>query len=196
MLLEGVKVGVALTGSFCTFAKVIPEMQRLIDEGAEVFPIMSEISYNTDTRFGNARSYIEQIESISNRKIISSIVGAEPIGPKALLDIMVIAPCTGNTISKLANAITDSAVLMAAKAHLRNNKPVVIGVSTNDGLGMNAKNVGVLLNTKNIYFIPFRQDSPKDKQNSIIAKMDLLVETIVDALKGVQLQPLLLGSES
>jgi len=191
--LQNIKVGFALTGSFCTFSKIIPEIQKLVNEGAEVFPIMSEASYNIDTRFGNAEDFINRIEEITNKKIISTITEAEPIGTEAFLDILVVAPCTGNTLAKLANAITDTTVLMATKAHLRNNKPVVIGISTNDGLGANAKNLGLLLNTKNIFFIPFSQDNPSIKQNSIVAKMELIIETILEALKGKQVQPLLIG---
>lgn len=193
MRLQNIKVGFALTGSFCTFSKIIPEIQKLVNEGAEVFPIMSEASYNIDTRFGNAEDFINRIEEITNKKIISTITEAEPIGTEAFLDILVVAPCTGNTLAKLANAITDTTVLMATKAHLRNNKPVVIGISTNDGLGANAKNLGLLLNTKNIFFIPFSQDNPSIKQNSIVAKMELIIETILEALKGKQVQPLLIG---
>ena len=196
MLLKDVKVGLGLTGSFCTFKQVIPEIQRLIDEGADVSPIMSEASYNIDTRFGKANDFIDQIETITNKKIINTIAEAEPIGPKSIIDVMVIAPCTGNTIAKLANAITDTTVLMASKAHLRNNKPVVIAISTNDGLGINARNLGLLLNAKNMYFVPFRQDNPKDKHNSVVAKMELIVPTIQKALEGKQIQPILLGSDS
>jgi len=191
--LQNIKVGFALTGSFCTFSKVIPEIQKLVNEGAEVFPIMSEASYNIDTRFGNAEDFINRIEEITNKKIISTITEAEPIGTEAFLDVIVVAPCTGNTLAKLANAITDTTVLMATKAHLRNNKPVVIGISTNDGLGANAKNLGLLLNAKNIFFIPFSQDNPSVKQNSIVAKMELIIETILEALIGKQIQPLLIG---
>lgn len=193
MRLQNIKVGFALTGSFCTFSKVIPEIQKLVNEGAEVFPIMSEASYNIDTRFGNAEDFINRIEEITNKKIISTITEAEPIGTEAFLDVIVVAPCTGNTLAKLANAITDTTVLMATKAHLRNNKPVVIGISTNDGLGANAKNLGLLLNAKNIFFIPFSQDNPSVKQNSIVAKMELIIETILEALIGKQIQPLLIG---
>jgi len=191
--LQNIKIGFALTGSFCTFSKIIPEIQKLVEEGAEVFPIMSEASYNIDTRFGKAEDFINRIEDITGKKIISTITEAEPIGPESLLDVIVVAPCTGNTLAKLANAITDTTVLMAVKAHLRNNKPVVVGVSTNDGLGANAKNLGLLLNAKNIFFIPFSQDNPLLKQNSIVAKMELIVETILESLKGKQIQPVLFG---
>jgi dipicolinate synthase subunit B len=192
MILQDKRIGVALTGSFCTFSKVIPMIQNIIDEGAEVFPIMSEISYNTDSRFGEAIEFKNQIENMTHKKITATIMDAEQIGPKSLIDILVIAPCTGNTLSKLANAITDTSVTMAAKAHLRNNKPVVIGISTNDGLGANAKNLGILLNTKNLFFIPFGQDNPKDKHNSLISDFNLAIPTIVEALEKKQLQPILL----
>lgn len=195
MLLNNIRVGIALTGSFCTFTKVLPELKRMVDEGADVYPIMSEASYLTDTRFGKAKDFISQIEEITNKKTIWSIEDAEPIGPKSLVDVMVVAPCTGNTVSKLANGITDTPALMAVKAHLRNNKPIVIGISTNDGLGLNAKNIGLLLNAKNVFFIPFKQDNPKEKHNSIMAKMELMIPTIMEALKGSQLQPVLLGCD-
>ena len=191
MQLENVRIGFALTGSFCTFPKILPEISRLVEEGADVLPIMTPTSANTDTRFGTAREYIDQIEKLTGKKILTSITEAEPIGPKEMVDVMVIAPCTGNTLAKLANAITDNAVLMAVKSHLRNQKPVVIGLSSNDGLGMNAKNLGLLLNTKNIYFVPFKQDDPFKKPNSLVARYDLLIPTVLEALEGKQVQPLL-----
>jgi dipicolinate synthase subunit B len=194
MLLKDIKIGFAITGSFCTFGKIMPEIQRIVDEGSEVFPIMSEASYNTDTRFGSAAGFIDQIEAMTGKKIIATIKDAEPIGPKSLLDVIVIAPCTGNTIAKLANAITDTPVTMSVKAHLRNSKPVVIAISTNDGLGTNAKNIGALLNLKNIFFVPLRQDNPKDKPNSLVADMDLIIPTIIEALNNKQIQPIMLGS--
>jgi len=192
MLLKGKKVGFALTGSFCTFEKVIPEIEKMIAEGAEVIPIISENTSKYDTRFGSAEHWKTLITTLTGRVPIETIVQAEPIGPKSLLDILVIAPCTGNTLSKLANGITDTSVTMAAKAHLRNGKPLVIAVSTNDGLGANAKNLGVLLNAKNIYFVPFGQDDPINKSNSLVADHTLILQTVVEALKGKQLQPLLL----
>jgi len=158
--LKNCNIGFALTGSFCTLASVIPRMEDLVKLGANVMPIMSEIVYNTDTRFGKAGDFINIIEKICGTKIVYLIPEVEPIGPKNLLDLLIIAPCTGNTLSKLANGVNDTSVTMAAKSHLRNNKPVVIGVSTNDGLGTSAKNIGMLLNSKNIYFVPFRQDAP------------------------------------
>lgn len=192
MKLDGIRVGFALTGSFCTFAKILPEIRSIVDEGGIVLPIMSENAFQTDTRFGKAQDFIKEIEDITNNKIVKSVKEAEPIGPNNLVDIMVIAPCTGNTLAKLANAITDSSVLMAAKSHLRNKKPLVIAVSTNDGLSANAKNIGLLLNSKNMYFVPFGQDNPASKPNSLVAKMEMLIPTILDALNGRQIQPVLL----
>ena len=192
MLLEGVKVGIAITGSFCTFDIILIEIKRLVDEGADVYPIVSYNVDEFDTRFGTAKEWKDRIEEATGKEIISTIQGAESIGPKAYLDIVVVAPCTGNTLAKLANAITDTPVTMAWKAHLRNNKPVVLGISTNDGLGANAKNIGLLLNMKNVYFVPFGQDDPIKKCNSLIADYEMIVPTIVKALKGEQIQPLLI----
>jgi dipicolinic acid synthetase, B subunit len=191
MLLQGVKVGFALTGSFCTFSKIMPELEKLVAEGADVLPIISEAVDKFDTRFGKADEWKSRIEGITDKKLIKTIVEAEPIGPKALLDIMVVAPCTGNTLSKLANGITDTPVAMAAKAHLRNGRPLVIAISTNDGLSNNAKNLGLLLNAKNIYFVPFGQDDPIKKCNSLTANNEMIIPTILEALKGKQIQPLL-----
>lgn len=191
MALQNVNVGLAITGSYCTFEKVMPEIDKLIKAGAKVYPILSYSASNTDTRFGTAQEFKNKLEDITHNKIIDSMIDVEPIGPKGLIDVMLVAPCTGNTLAKLANAITDSPVLMACKAHLRNCKPVVIAISTNDALGANAKNLGLLLNIKNIYFVPFGQDNPKDKPNSLIAKMEYLIPAIEYALEGKQIQPLL-----
>lgn len=191
MNLQGKKIGLAITGSHCTYEKILPQIDNLKREGADVYCIMSSASLNTDTRYGKALDWYEKFRNASEHEIITSIKDAEPIGPKNYLDCVVIAPCTGNTLGKLANGITDGPVLMAAKAHLRNLKPVVIGISTNDGLSNNAKNLGLLLNTKNIYFIPFGQDDPINKPNSLVANMNLLVETIISALEGKQFQPIL-----
>ncbi|MBZ4646376.1 MAG: dipicolinate synthase subunit [Petroclostridium sp.] len=195
MDIKGLTIGFALTGSFCTFTKVIPEVANLVKEGVKVIPIMSENAYSIDTRFGKAQDFVQQLEEITGNQVISSISAAEPIGPKALLDALIIAPCTGNTLSKLANAVTDTSVTMAAKAHLRNLRPVIIAVSTNDGLGANAKNIGLLLNTKNIYLVPFQQDDPVHKYNSLIAKMSLIIPTLKKALDGEQIQPIILGTD-
>lgn len=190
--LKGVRIGFALCGSYCTYDTVIPEIQKLIDEGAEVFPIMSHNAYTTDTRFGKAQEHIDKIEKMTGKKIIKTIVEAEPLGPQNIIDILVIAPCTGNTIAKLANAITDTAVLMSAKTLLRNKKPVVIALATNDGLGMNMKNIGMLMNTKNIYFVPMGQDNYEKKPNSIMSDMSLILKTVQKALIGEQLQPVII----
>lgn len=191
MKLKDKRIGFAITGSFCTFTAVIPQIEALAKEGAQIFPIMSEIAAFTDTRFGKADDFRHHIEEITGRKIISSIKDAEPIGPKNLLDMMIIAPCTGNTIGKLAVGITDSPVTMAAKASLRNENPLVIAVSTNDGLGASAKNIGILLNCKNIYFVPFTQDNPEKKHNSLVAEMGLIVPTLELAAEEKQIQPVL-----
>lgn len=193
-MLEGKKIGVAFTGSFCTYEKAFKELNKLVEAKAEVQTIFSKESQSIDSRFGNAADFLEEAEQITGNKPILEIETAEPIGPKSLLDILVIMPCTGNTIAKLANGITDTPVLMAAKAHLRNDKPLVISVSTNDALGMNMKNIGLLINSKNIFFIPFGQDSPLKKPNSMIADTSLLIPTIEMALGKKQIQPVILSS--
>ncbi|OEH85870.1 dipicolinate synthase subunit B [Desulfuribacillus stibiiarsenatis] len=192
MKFAGKTIGFALTGSHCTFAQIMPIIQNLVDEGARIIPIISESVKNTDTRFGKSKDWISQVESITNEKCISTIVGAEPIGPKKILDGLVIAPCTGNTISKLANAITDSPVLMAAKAHLRNQKPLIIAVSTNDGLGLNGANIGRICAIKNIFMVPFGQDDPINKANSLVADMEQIAQTIELALEYKQIQPVII----
>lgn len=191
MLLSNLKIGFALTGSFCTFDRVFPEIKRLVDEGAEVFPIISESVDKWETRFATSNEIKLKLDCITGKKITSTVVEAEPIGPQKLFNILVVAPCTGNTLGKLANAITDTSVTMAVKAHLRNQKPVVLAISTNDGLGANAKNLGLLLNMRNVYFVPFGQDDPLKKCNSLVAKFDMIIPTIQEALNGKQLQPLL-----
>ncbi len=191
MNLEGKKIGIALTGSFCTFEKVFFTLQKLKDSGAELYPILSDASQTISSRFGTPALYLEKLKTITGREPILSIETAEPIGPSGYLDILVILPCTGNTAAKLANGITDTPVLMASKAHLRNNKPLVISISTNDGLGMNMKNIGLLLNAKNIYFVPFGQDNSEKKPNSLVANTDLLIPTLEAALENRQYQPVL-----
>ncbi len=183
-------VGFAMCGSFCTFSSIIPHIKELKDKGYNVLPIMSEISYATDTRFGTAESFAKKIEDICDRRIIHSIKEAEPIGPKKLLDIMVIAPCTGNTLAKLACGIADSSVTLATKAHLRNERPVVIAVSSNDSLANNAKNIGTLLNLKNYYFVPMKQDDPIGKPRSVVADFSKISDTVELALGGRQIQPI------
>lgn len=192
MSLEGKKVGFALTGSFCTFSNTIPQMTKLIEEGAEIIPIMSFNAHDMDTKFGKADDFINQIKEITKNEIIHTITGAEPIGPKHLTDIMVIAPCSGNTIGKMANGITDTPVLMAAKSHLRNENPLVIAISTNDGLSGSAENIGKLLNRKHLYFVPFRQDNPITKPRSLVFDPNYIVDTVKNALNKEQIQPMLL----
>lgn len=194
MLLEGIKVGIGITGSFCTFDTVLNEIKRMVDEGADVYPIMSYNASTLDTKYGLAKDWIEKIENITGNKVICTLQEAEPIGPTAFLDVLVIAPCTGNTLAKIANGITDTPVCMAYKAHLRNGKPVVIAISTNDALGANAKNLGLLLDKKNVYFVPFSQDDPFKKPTSIIAHYDMIIPTIIEALKGNQIQPIIYRS--
>lgn len=189
--MEKLTVGFALCGSFCTIAQSVKQMDILSQKNMNIIPIMSPIVYNTDTRFYPCEKLKNDVVSICKNKIISDIVTAEPIGPKNLLDILVVSPCTGNTLAKLANGITDTCVTMAVKAHLRNNKPVVLAIATNDALGASAKNIGVLLNTKNIYFVPFAQDDPYSKNNSLISDFSMLYDTIQSALIGKQYQPII-----
>jgi dipicolinate synthase subunit B len=191
MSLKGKRIGFGLTGSHCTYDAVFPEIEKLVNAGAEVLPVVTFTVQSTDTRFGKGEDWITRIEELTGHKVIDSIVKAEPLGPRIPLDCMVIAPLTGNTMSKFANAMTDSPVLMAAKATLRNQKPVVVGISTNDALGLNGMNLMRLMATKNIFFIPFGQDDPVKKPNSMVARMTLLTETIEEAVNGKQLQPVL-----
>lgn len=189
--MKDLRIGYAMCGSFCTFSQAVPIIDRLCGAGARVLPIMSEIAYSTDTRFGNAAEFVDRIESVTGRSIIHTVAAAEPIGPKGLLDVLVIAPCTGNTLAKLACGITDTPVTMAAKAHLRNGRPLVVALATNDGLSASAKNIGTLMNTKNIFFVPFQQDDSQKKPRSLIAHFDMIPEVIAMAMTGEQLQPIL-----
>lgn len=192
MDLNGVNIGFAMTGSFCTFSKVIPHMKELVQEGANVIPIMSYNAYNLDTKFGKASDFIEEIEKITNNKIIHTIQDAEPIGPKKMTDIMCLVPASGNTMAKLANGIIDTPATMAVKSHLRNNRPVVVAISTNDALSGSAANIGQLLNRKNYYFVPFRQDNPITKPRSIVFDHTYIIKTIESALNNEQIEPILL----
>ncbi|CDN45106.1 Dipicolinate synthase subunit B [Paenibacillus sp. P22] len=189
---NGLTVGYALSGSHCTFAEVMPQIQRFVDAGANVVPIVTQSLMTTDTRFGTAQEWKSKLLEITGNEIISTIVQAEPLGPSKRIDVLLIAPCTGNTTSKLANALTDSAVLMAANSQMRNGRPVVIGISTNDGLGLNMANIAKLMAAKSIYFVPFGQDDPVNKPNSLVAKMDLAMEACEHALQGKQMQPVLI----
>lgn len=195
MTIQGKNLGFALTGSFCTYDKVFPQIERLVAENANVYTIFSERSKSTDTRFGNAENFLKRASEITGRPPITTLVDAETLGPSNLLDIVIIAPCTGNTLAKMAHAITDSTVLMAAKGLLRNNKPIVIAVSTNDALSNNLKNIGQLINYKNIFFVPFGQDNYKGKPNSMVADFSLILPTIEAALDGKQLQPIIVSTQ-
>lgn len=190
-ILSGKKIGFAITGSFCTFSKIADPIKELRRLGAELTPIFSFNTAAMDTRFYKASDFRTDIEAYTGNKVIDTIQGAEPIGPKKLLDLIIVAPCTGNTLAKLANGITDTPVAMAVKAHLRNNRPVLIALSTNDGLAANASNIGRLLNTKNYYFVPFRQDDCNGKPSSLVADMALIPAAAAAALDHMQLQPLL-----
>ncbi len=192
MELTGKRIGFALTGSFCTYEDIRPSIKALVENGAEVTPILSYNAANLDTRFIKSTDLKLYLTEVTGNEIIDDLVKAEPIGPKKLLDLMIIAPCTGNTLAKLALGITDTPVLLAAKAHLRNQSPVLIAVSTNDALTANAKNLGLLLNTRHIYFVPYRQDNYKKKESSIVADMGLILDAAKSALDGVQLQPVML----
>jgi dipicolinate synthase subunit B len=192
MELKGKKIGLAITGSFCTYDQIKAVIEELIKNEAEVTPILSYNAAVHDTRFMKAAEFINYLETITKKKILDNIVQVEPIGPKKLLDLVIIAPCTGNTLAKLALGITDTPVLLAAKSHLRNARPVLIAVSTNDALGANAKNMGLLLNTRNVYFVPYRQDNFAEKSTSIVADMGLIVEAAKLAFESKQMQPMML----
>lgn len=183
------KIGFAMCGSFCTLSKAIEQMEILSQRGHKIVPIMSFNTANIDTRFSKAKDIKEKVEKICDRKIINSISDAEPIGPKHMVDVMIIAPCTGNTLGKLCNGITDTPVTMAAKSHLRVQKPLIIALATNDALGISGQNIGKTLNMKNIYFVPLYQDDPKNKPNSLIADFNLVIRTMELALLGQQMQP-------
>ena len=191
MDLSGKNIGFAMCGSFCTFKKAFEALKSLKDTNANIIPIMSAVSAFTNTRFGEASDFREKAEKITGNNIIITVHDAEPIGPKSLLDLLVILPCTGNTLAKAAMGIADTSVTMAMKAHLRNERPVLIGISTNDGLGTAAKNIGALMNRKNIYFIPFAQDDYIKKPNSLVADFDKLVPAAEAAMEGKQLQPVI-----
>ncbi|MBQ9674077.1 MAG: dipicolinate synthase subunit B [Ruminococcus sp.] len=182
-------VGYALSASFCTFAKSIEQIKKLVKLGYDVVPIMSFNASSKDTRFGTAESFIREVEKITDKKIIRTIEDAEPIGPKKMCDILVVSPCTGNTMSKIANAITDTPVTMAVKSHLRIQRPVLLAIATNDGLGASAINIGKLLNTKNIYFVPMSQDDCVKKPNSLVCDFTLIPQCVELALKNKQHQP-------
>mgnify|MGYP001061679962 CR=1 FL=1 len=191
--MEEIRVGFAFCGSFCTYAQSMQALERVHARYRDVTPIVSRASAETDTRFGNAHDHMREMERICDRRVIDTIQKAEPIGPKGLLDVLVICPCTGNTLGKLACGITDTPVTMAAKAHLRNGRPLVLALATNDGLASSAQNIGTLLDKKNVYFVPFRQDDPVKKPTSLVADFSLVPDAIEAALEGRQIQPVLLA---
>lgn len=191
MNLSGLNVGIGICGSFCTFSDVIDEIKVLIELGINVYPVFSFNAGSIDTRFGKANDIMQTIKEITGNDIIITIEDAEPIGPKNYLDAFIVAPCTGNTLAKLNNGITDTPVLMACKAHIRNNKPLILALATNDALGANLENIGGLINKKNIYFVPFGQDDCIKKPKSMIAKFENIPETLEKSLKGEQIQPIL-----
>ena len=188
---DSLKIGFALTGSFCTFSAVLPQIEKITAAGIEIVPIMIEKAYSTDTRFGTSAEFISKIEKMTGNKVLHRQTEVEPIGPKKMIDALVIAPCSGTTAAKIANAISDTTVSLAAKSTLRNNYPVILAISTNDGLAGSAKNIGLLLNTRGIYFVPYRQDDPDKKPRSVVADMNLILPTLSSAMAGRQLQPIL-----
>ncbi|MDG5789003.1 dipicolinate synthase subunit B [Evansella sp. AB-P1] len=192
MSLKGKHIGFGITGSHCTYEEVVPVMEQLVEAGAKVTPFVSFTVQSTDTKFGNAKDWLAKIQEMTDEPIVDTIPKAEPYGPQKPLDCMLIAPMTGNSTSKLANALTDSPVLMAAKATLRTGRPVVLAISTNDALGLNGVNVMKLMSTKNIYFVPFGQDHPYKKPNSLVADMTKIPETVEFALNHQQIQPVLI----
>ncbi len=192
MNIEGKRIGFVMTGSFCTFRKTIDELKKIVKLGAKVIPIMSENSYTMDTKFGKAEDFINEVENITGTKILHTIQEVEPIGPKDMLDILVVAPATGNTMAKLANDIIDNSATMAVKSHLRRERPVVIAISTNNGLSGAGENIGKLFNRKHYYFVPFKQDNPITKPRSIVFDPSYLIKTIEYALDNEQIQPILL----
>ena len=191
--MQEITLGLALTGSFCTFHKVLAQLEPLRQEFPHIIPILSETSFETDSRFGPAAEFRKQLEDLCGHPVLHTIPETEPIGPKRLLDALVIAPCTGNTLAKLANGIADTSVTLACKAHLRNERPVILAVSTNDGLGANAASIGKLLARKHFYFVPFGQDAPLTKPCSLVADFSRIGATVEAALEGRQLQPVLIG---
>lgn len=193
MNVKHLRVGFAFTGSFCTMAAAMEALEGAVSRYGEVIPIVSRAVAETDTRFGQRGDFLDKMEALCGRRPLATIPEAEPVGPKKLLDVLVICPCTGNTLAKLAHGITDTPVTMAAKAHLRNGRPLVLALSTNDGLAGSAPNIGTLLGRKNIFFVPFGQDDPRGKPTSLAADLSRLPETVEEALRGVQTQPVLLG---
>ena len=192
--MEDLRVGFAFCGSFCTMSKALDALEQTAARFGPVTPIVSETVAHTDTRFGQAHDFMREMERICGRRVIDSVAGAEPIGPRGLLDVLVICPCTGNTLAKLAHGVTDGPVTMAAKAHLRNGRPLVLAIATNDGLAGSAPNLGTMLGRRNVFFVPFGQDDCMGKPASLAADYSLVPKTVLAACRGEQIQPLLLGS--
>lgn len=194
-MLEGMKIGFALTGSFCTFRSVLKQAEALVEQGAQLTPIMSYHAYQTDTRFGKANDFISRLERLTGRPVAHTIEQVEPIGPQKLLDLMILAPCTGNSLAKLAQGVIDTPAVLACKSHLRNARPVLIALATNDGLAAAGQNIGRLLNVKHVFFVPFGQDDAQGKPTSLVAHMDLLPLAAQAAIEGRQMQPILCAAE-
>lgn len=194
--MNSTRIGFALTGSFCTFEKVFEQMQELVNRGYDVIPILSYNAGREDNRFFSPAQIHEKLEEITGKKPLTTLHEVEPLGPKKMTDVYVLAPATGNSLGKLANCIYDTPALLGAKSHLRNNRPMVIAVSTNDGLSMSAGNIGKLLSMDNFYFVPYGQDDPYNKPRSLVAHFDKIPQTIASALAGIQIQPMLLMAET
>lgn len=192
MNFAGLTIGFGMTGSHCTHDEVLPQMRRLVELGARVIPVISHTVATVDSRFGSAENWKKMIEEITGETPLTTVPETEPLGPSKLLDCYLVAPCTGNTLARLSNAITDGPILMAAKAQMRNHRPVVLAISTNDALGLNSSNLATLLAAKDIYFVPFGQDSPEKKPKSMVARMELIPETCLAAIRGEQLQPMII----
>lgn len=192
MELKNLTIGLGITGSFCNFKEVKSVIEELkLQKVKKIIPIVSYSTKDYDTRFYKSRDFIKMLEETTGNKAIDTIVKAEPIGPKNLVDVIIVCPCTGNTLAKLANGITDTPILMAIKSHLRNNKPVVLGVSTNDGLGKSLQNIAILMDTKNIFFIPFRQDDCISKPKSLVLDYTYVIDTLKNAINYEQIQPVI-----
>lgn len=189
--MDKLRFGYALTGSFCTFTKTFEQMKKLVNSGADVYPIMSFNASLVDTRFGKADDFIRRAKELTGHNVIKTIVDAEPVGPMKMFDILIVSPCTGNTLSKLANGIYDTPVTLAVKSHLRNQRPVLIGISTNDALSTSSKNIGTLMNYKNYYFIPMKQDDYESKPFSVVCDFEKTYEAAILALSGKQMQPII-----
>lgn len=183
------KIGYCFTGSFCTFARSFSALERLVSSGYEVVPIMSENAFYTDTRFARAEEFSTRVEALCQKQVIHTIVDAEPLGPKIHLDALIVAPCTGNTLSKVARGITDTSATMAIKAHLRSDRPLIIALASNDAMSQNLSSIASVLNRKSVYFVPMRQDSPTDKPHSLVAEMELIPKALELALRGEQMRP-------